>query len=170
MAETMAAFQCRCLPGSHAESQGKLTTQTENYTPKMAQVITDAFLRPTPVFQSAAPRDPEPKRGLLSQLQTDPNGSDPLDLSFAEAEDDDLKGLTGTSSATSSRGPAQGHRPKHLFSASYFMGLVTRTISPKSEEFHSARGNKAIMDEVGDLRNEGVWDEDSVAEWARSNI
>ena len=44
--------------------------------------------------------------------------------------------------------------------------MVTRTISPKSTEFHSERGRKAINEEVTDLRTAKVWREETVKEWS----
>ena len=46
------------------------------------------------------------------------------------------------------------------------MGLVTRTIPANSPDFHSPKGRAAIDAEIADLKAEGVWDEQSVAEWS----
>ena len=67
------------------------------------------------------------------------HSSDYLDLSFASVED--LPDESGSS-----------HRSKDACSCSGALGMVTRTISPKSSEFHSTRGKKAIDDEISDLR------------------
>ena len=79
--------------------------------------------------------------------------SDSLGLIFASV--DDLPDESGSS-----------HRSKDACSCSGALGMVTRTISPKSSEFHSARGKKAIDDDVGDLRAAKVWCEESVREWS----
>ena len=81
------------------------------------------------------------------------HSSDYLDLSFASVED--LPDESGSS-----------HRSKDACGSSGALGMVTRTISPKSTEFHSARGRKAIDEEVGDLRAAKVWREESVREWS----
>ena len=44
------------------------------------------------------------------------------------------------------------------------LGLVTRTIAPRSSEFHSAKGKAAIEEEIADLRKDQTWDESSVRE------
>ena len=41
-----------------------------------------------------------------------------------------------------------------------------RTIPTSSPEFHSKRGQEAIMAEVNDLRADVVWDDSTVAEWS----
>ena len=108
-----------------------------------------------------------------------------MDLSFATGEDNE-SGLSGLasgqcwdprppecltgSSPSSSSGAVLGlmpdghssdsapssHRPKHLFSPTNYLGLVTKTIPANSPEFHSPKGKKAIFDEVDDLRGEQV--------------
>ena len=67
------------------------------------------------------------------------HSSDSLDLSFSSVED--LPDESGSS-----------HLSRGACSCSGALGMVSRTISPKSSEFHSARGRKAIDEEVGDLR------------------
>ena len=87
----------------------------------------------------------------LSAIKVDLSQEGSVDLSYASedslVEDD-------------------GHRPLASCPTKY-LGLVTRVIPPRSPEFHSQRGKKAIADEIADLRTESVWDESSVAEWSQ---
>ena len=106
-------------------------------------------------------------KALLSQLNCDLFGDDTLDTLYATPQSEEARGLnaTFTEGGSSSSSLGQGHRPKHYFSDTNFLGLVTRTIPANSPEFHIPKGRKAIHDEISDLRSEVVWDENSVAEW-----
>ena len=61
----------------------------------------------------------------------------------------DLTGLVAA--AREEDGQPQTHRDKQVESPFQYLGLVTRTIPASSPEFHSKRGQEAIMTKVNDL-------------------
>ena len=103
----------------------------------------------------------------ISQLMCKITADDALDLSYATPPSEDVRGLGATfTEGGSSPSPfGEGHQPTHFFPETNYMGLVTRTIPANSPDFHSPKRKAAIKAEISDLRSEGVWDEQSVAEW-----
>ena len=133
----------------------------------MAQIVINALLSPTINTATSKVSRPSTAPVKLDVLCGAEAQDAWLDLSFAteEAEERGLIGRSqydtdGNSPSTSSN----SHRPKHFFSPTNYLGLVTKTIPANSSDFHSPKGRKAIFDEVDDLRGEEVWDEGSVAE------
>ena len=114
LAESLSQYRCQCPPGAHAACQGKITAASNNYTPKMAQVVINALVKPT--FNTAtsnvsrpsiAPVELDALCGTVAQDAW-------LDLSFAteEAEERGLIGrsqydIDGNSPSTSSSSHTQ---------------------------------------------------------------
>ena len=90
-----------------------------------------------------------------------------LDMSYAKFSQEDLTDTDRGHAAKYLDGNDEEHRCKDCGHYPSFYGLVVRSISPSSAEFHSDRGKAAIDKEITDLRKEGTWDESSVAEWSK---
>ena len=162
---------CECPRGSHDPCGGANTSATENYSPQLARAAVKAISEPHSKAMNAKlggpfhatmpvrseslsssglvpPAEPHSLPELHMHLHSH------LDLSFASV--DDIPDGSGDS-----------HRSKDACGSSGALGMVTRTISPKSSEFHSTRGKKAIDEEVSDLRAAKVWREETVRELER---
>ena len=134
-------------PGVHTQCEGKIASRTENYTRELAEAAVQAIMR-NDATQLSAPhsKGSNPPKGLAALKMHE---GDIIDLTYASTSD--LPDEEGSC-----------HRSSENSGCSGALGMVTRIISPKSPEFHSQRGKKAIDAEVNDLRAEAVWDEDSV--------
>ena len=164
MIEELSRHKCSCQGGKHLPCTGKLASDSENYTPKMAKAVIDAVL--TPYAESLAPRN-EAVASLNARMSEIDGES--LDLSYGN---DPLCGEPLPEERAFSSQFNTGtdeHREKGSYSqVPPNLGLVVRTIPPSSSEFHSKRGREAIDTEIDDLRKDVTWDESTVCEWSEA--
>ena len=149
LVEQLKGFTCTCKV-EHVPCAGSLASASENYTPKMAHEILSGLLSSPPASGSCALSLPDA----------------PLDLSYACDDSPLLSGdAFALAAAVQAEGEDEQHRPKQFHSPTNFLGMVTKTIPPSDPTFHSSGGRGAIEKEIGDLREQTVWDENTVAEW-----
>ncbi len=77
MIEELGKHKCSCQSVKHQPCTGKQASDSENYTPKMAEIVIDAVL--TPIAESLAPRN-EAVASINARM-SESNG-EPLDLTY----------------------------------------------------------------------------------------